>query len=367
MNSGNIFGKQLKIRDYSGFSGSYDTSGFEGQFLEFVRQWNNGTEFFKFHTSGSTGKPKEIDFSRKAIIGSAMLTGRYLGLQPDDTALLCMPLEYVAGKMMLARAIVLDLFLVISKPVANPLKSISEITGIDFAAMTPMQVQECLSDPVTSMQLRNIKCLIIGGGPINPDLEEQLANFPNRVFETYGMTETLTHIAMKKINGSDRSDFFRVLPGIRIGTDSRNCLKIKAPHITDSEIITNDLIELRDDMHFRLLGRADNVINSGGIKIIPEQIEKKLKKHIGKNFIITGEADDRLGERVIMIIEGYTDSESEVISSDSEFKTLNEIFAANLSPYEKPRKVYSVEKLLFTSAGKPVRGNITGLKPINNV
>jgi o-succinylbenzoate---CoA ligase len=319
---------------------------------DFVKQWKSDLEYFTLQTSGSTGKPKQIRVSRQSMIRTAALTGQVLDLKKGDTALLCMPLEFVAGKMMLVRALVLGLNLVAVKPSSNPLKEVSSETIIDFAAMTPMQVQETLKEPATYIKLSKIKKLIIGGAPVNRQLENELQQMPGEIFETYGMTETLTHIALRKINGTKRSESFSVLPGIKISTDNRGCLIIHASHLDDPNVITNDLVEIISPTQFRWLGRADNMINSGGIKIFPEQLEKKLENMIKERFIFTGTPDGKLGEKLVLVIE---------TSTPEKFETLPGLSAENLGSYEKPREVMFLEQFPETSTGKINRREIQKL------
>jgi o-succinylbenzoate---CoA ligase len=313
---------------------------------DFIKQWKSDLEYFTIQTSGSTGKPKQIRVSRQSMIRSAELSGNILDLKKGDTALLCMPLEFVAGKMMLVRALVLGLNLVVVKPSSYPLKDVPTETIIDFAAMTPMQVQETLKEPATFTKLSQIKKLIIGGAAVGRQLEDELQQLQGDIFETYGMTETLTHIALRKINGSKRSEYFSVLPGITISTDNRGCLIVHAPHLDDPDVTTNDLVEIISPTQFRWLGRADNVINSGGIKIFPEQLEKKLESLIKERFIITGLPDIKLGEKVVLVIE---------TSNPARFETLPGLIAKKLGAYEKPREIVFLEKFPKTSTGKIIR------------
>lgn len=319
---------------------------------EFINHWKSELDNFTLQTSGSTGNPKQIKVSRQSLIKSAKLTAKALDLKKGDTALLCMPIEFVAGKMMLVRALVLDLNLVVVKPSSNPLKDLSSETTIDFAAMTPMQVQQILKEPETLSKLSQIKKLIIGGAPVSLQLENDLQQLPGEVYETYGMTETLTHVSLRRINGTQRSEYFEVLHGISISTDNRGCLNIHAPHLDNPNVITNDLVEIISPTQFRWLGRADNVINSGGIKFFPEQIEKKLENIIKSRFIVIGLPDKKLGEKVVLVIE---------TSTQKGYDTLPERIAKKLETYERPRDIMFVEKFPETSTGKIIRSKIQQL------
>jgi o-succinylbenzoate---CoA ligase len=322
------------------------------QLSQFIELWNSGQQVFTLQTSGSTGKPKQIQVSRQSMIRSAELTAEALDLKKDDAALLCMPVEFVAGKMMLVRTLVLDLKLFAVKPSSNPLSQVDDSIQIDFAAMTPMQIMESLKDKDSYKKLLKIKTLIIGGAPVSMQLEQDLQNLPGEVFETYGMTETLTHIALRKINGKNKSDLFTAFPGIRVRTNERGCLVIHAPHLDQPEVVTNDLVDLVDDHSFRWLGRADNVINSGGIKLFPEQVEKKLENIINQRFIITGLPDERLGEKVVLAIEG---------STPMGFKTTTRLINEKLGHYERPREMFILHSFPETVSGKIIRSEVQKL------
>lgn len=319
---------------------------------EFIRQWQSGEESYMLHTSGSTGEPKALMVSRKSMIRSAQLTAQALGLKKGDTALLCMPLEFVAGKMMVVRSLVLGLNLVAVKPSSNPLRLVSTDNPVDFAAMTPMQVHESLNDETSSLILNRIRILIIGGAPVSKELEVKLKSHPGSVYETYGMTETLTHIALRRLNGNEQSEYFKILPGISISTDKRGCLVIQAPHLDQPSVVTNDLVEIIDANQFNWLGRADHVINSGGVKISPEQLEKKLEGKFNNRFVVSSLPDDRLGRKVVLVVEAGPGIKPRI--------NLDEISDC-LLPYEKPREVLFLEKFPETHTGKINRIGIQNL------
>lgn len=319
---------------------------------EFLQQWNFGKESFLFRTSGSTGEPKEITVSSRSMIRSAELSGQALKLKRGETALLCMPLDFVAGKMMVVRSLVLGLKLLSVKPSSNPLKEIGSEIIIDFAAMTPMQVLESLNDPQSFSKLKQIHKLIIGGAPVSADLESKLQNLPGEVYETYGMTETLTHIALRRLNGTEQSEYFKTLPGISIGTDERGCLVIHAPHLDQPDVVTNDLVEIIASNHFRWLGRADHVINSGGIKIFPELVERKLEGKLSHRFIISSLPDQKLGRKVVLVVE--------VKSGIDPGLHLENLYSL-LQPYERPRAVVFLEKFPETFSSKISRIEIQKL------
>jgi len=316
---------------------------------DFIDAWNSSDDFFTLKTSGSTGAPKSIRVSRKSMIHSAELTAAALHLKKGDIALACMPLSFVAGKMMLVRALVLGLDLVVVKPSADPLQALPPAIPVDFAAMTPMQVAATLAQPSSAQKLHFIKKLIIGGAPVSQSLENELQLFAGAAFETYGMTETLTHIALRRINGAERSVFFHALPGINLSSDGRGCLHIHAPHLDKPDLQTNDMVGLMDAKRFRWLGRADNIINSGGIKLFPEQLEKKLEGFISARYIITGLPDERLGQKSVLVIEA--------VASDG-FENIGAIVQNILVGYEKPREILFLKKFPETESGKISRKEI---------
>ncbi len=245
--------------------------------------------------------------------------------------------------MMLVRAMVLGWQLHVVAPEKDALTQYDN--EYDFVAMVPYQVYHCLED------LDKVKKLIIGGGAINNELEQRLQNLTTEVFATYGMTETISHIAVRRVNGLGRTEVFSALPDVKFELDGRNCLVIDAPLISEEKIITNDLVTLHSPTSFKWLGRHDNVINTGGIKIHPEILEEKLSENIDFPFLIASEPDDALGERVILILEK---------KDDAPLPNYSEIFA-RLSAFEKPKKIYTVSKFAYTETGKIKRGDILQL------
>jgi len=297
---------------------------------EFFSEWFSNKKYLTVYTSGSTGKPKPIKLLKDHMINSALATARYFDLDGDDiTALLCMSPKFIAGKMMLVRAIVSGWNLDVIAPTSHLL-----ITRkiYDFVAMVPLQVYNSLED------IHKVKTLIVGGGAVSTDLQEKLKNVRPKVYATYGMTETVTHVAVKKLSQLDGiTNYYEVLPGITVEKDSRNCLVIDAPNISKEKIITNDIVKLIDDKHFCWQGRFDNIINSGGVKIIPEKVEEQLEKVINQRFFIGSIDDEALGKKVILIIEG---DKKEIINFD------------DLDKYEKPKAVFYMEKFEETKSGK---------------
>lgn len=322
----------MKILDFS--TGQFDSLNpeipWEKEILEFWNEWNSPTEFIISKTSGSTGIPKEIQLPKSAMKRGAAMTGKFFGLEEGKSTLLCLPVQFIAGKMMLVRAIELKLKLYCIEPKSK----IDFEEEFYFVPMTPMQVENSLN------VIPKIENLLIGGAPLSDSLRSKLEKIPVKCFESYGMTETITHIALKEIS----EEFFTTLDGISIRKDERDCLVIKTPYF-EEEIVTNDIVELKNISQFKWLGRFDNVINSGGIKILPEQIEQKLKPFIEKAFIITSLPDKTLGQKLILIIEGN--------------RTLNfELRTSNFGKYEIPKEVYFVKEFPRTESGKIIRDKI---------
>lgn len=303
---------------------------FEKPVGDFLLDWFDGKSYIEMHTSGSTGIPKTIRVDKQAMVNSALATGDFFELHAGNKALHCLPVKYVAGKMMLVRAMILGLDLEFVAPSSHPLRNVDG--NFDFAAMVPLQAQNSIAD------LHRIKKLIVGGAKINSALENQLIKLPTQVFETYGMTETISHIAAKSVG----EKAFTVLPNVTISYDDQNCLVIHAPRISDDVIETNDVVELVNENQFIFLGRIDNVINSGGIKLLPEQIEEKLAGKIEPRYFISSKEDKELGEKIILVIEGNS------------FTVDTSIFD-ELDKYEKPKEILFVPKFKETGNGKIIR------------
>lgn len=301
---------------------------------KFISEWLDDNDFITVKTSGSTGIPKEITLQKKHVFNSANATVNYFDLKENTKALLCLHSEYIAGKMMLVRAMTAGWDLRTTSPEKNPLADIEE--KFDFTAMVPYQVFHSLAD------LQKVKKLIIGGGAVSSELERELQKINSKVFATYGMTETISHIAVRPLNGKEKSPIFTALPKVNFSQTESGCLQIHAPEISEETVVTNDVVELLSKTSFKFLGRIDNVINTGGVKVHPEVMEEKLSKHIQQPFFIASEQDEALGERVILIIE----SEKQLQLEDywEAFETL--------SAYEKPKKLYTIPQFVYTDTGK---------------
>ncbi|MES2865072.1 MAG: AMP-binding protein [Bacteroidota bacterium] len=298
---------------------------FEKSIAKFLLEWLNNESFVFVQTSGSTGRPKQIVLEKNAMIASAKATGLFFNLQPATTALLCLSADYIAGKMMLVRAITLGLHLDTIEPNNNPLQN----EKYDFVAMVPMQVSSSLE------QLHLVETLLIGGTKVTYQLAESILKTNCNAFESYGMTETISHIAIKQIGAKE----FTVLPNVTISLDNRNCLVIEALEISSDRIITNDIVEILNEKQFILKGRIDNVINSGGVKIFPEEMEEKLAKYISTRFFISSSLDEKFGEKVILVLEGKPFEIDKSIFSD-------------LSKYQIPKEIIYIDKFVETATHK---------------
>jgi o-succinylbenzoate synthase len=295
-------------------------------------------------TSGSTGIPKEIKIPVENMINSAAMTCTYLGLKPGAVALLCMPGQYIGSIMMIVRTLFAGLNLIVREASGHPLRS--EIAAdIDFAAMTPLQVYNSLAEEVERDRLRHVKCLIIGGGSIDKTIEDELRTFPHPVYSTYGMTETISHIALRRINAPEADDYYTILPDTEISLSSDSTLVIDAPKLSDRAIYTNDVAEILPDGRFRIIGRRDNIINTGGIKIQAESVEEKLRSVLLHPFAISSAPDPKFGEAIVLIVE-----------SDIDISDINTQIPLILTKYERPRHIIPVPRLPRTGNGKIDRG-----------
>ena len=324
------------------FYGTAEQRAFCQELNEFAAEWHSPCPTLRVHTSGSTGTPKEIVVEKGRMRASTLATCRFLGLHAGQTALLCLPLRYIAGKMLAVRAFECGLRLVPVAPCANPLKHLHEAPH--FAAMTPMQVYECLQQPHSRSLLRRIKCLIIGGGAVSKELESILRTFPNGVWSTYGMTETLSHIALRRLSGAEAATAYAALPGVHIATAPDGRLRIDAPAICPTPLTTNDIAEILPDGSFKILGRTDNIICSGGLKFLLEALEEKLAP-LPVPFLLTAIPDARLGQALALIYEG----------ADADTALLIRLCRERLARHEQPRHILRAARLPRTETGKPAR------------
>lgn len=290
---------------------------FEEKVIFFLNEWISSSENVKVQTSGSTGVPKIFEIEKEKMRNSAKMTCNFLGLKESDTALLCLPIEYISGKMMIVRSFERNLKLIIANPSVHPLKNLN--SKVDFCAMTPLQVENSLD------KIHLIKKIIIGGAQVSESLKlkikNKLKNSPSetKIFETYGMSETLSHIALKEIFPHSE-EYFTLFESISITNDERNCLQIFAPQLNSDILHTNDVVELKNDRQFKFLGRLDNVINSGGAKIFPEELEKLVKKEIENEVVFLGINDEVLGQKLIAVVEGEKNDDINTIFKTIQFE-----------------------------------------------
>ncbi len=299
---------------------------------QFLKEWNDDQNDVFVKTSGSTGEPKQITLNKEHMRASARMTIEFLNLKKNGTSLLCLSPTSIAGKMMIVRSMLNDMRLLVVDPSSNPLDTLSD--PIDFCAMVPLQVKACLEQ--SGEKLKNIGTLIIGGAPINNALRNDIVNSEMNAYQTFGMTETISHIAMRKVNKEDLS--YELLPGISMESVD-HAMKVNAPHLGVHGLQTNDLIEVIDQKHFVWLGRRDFVINSGGIKIHPEQVEAKIGGYLQMPFFSYGIHDEKLGEKHILCIEGKDSLDKQV---------LGEL----LNKYEIPKEIYFFKNFNYTYTGK---------------
>ena len=322
-----------------------DLPDFARSAFDFCKSWLQGEQTYAQSTSGSTGVPKSISISRKQMVASAKGTGDFFNIDSNSTLVCCLHPAYIAGKMMLVRAMVWGCKIHLIEPSSNPLKDVEG--GYDFVAMVPLQVQGCLANERSLEKLRTFKNLVIGGAPISTKLKGDLVENGIHAWQTFGMTETVSHIALAEIRNEEL--IYQALPNVELGQDSRGALWIKSEMSGPDPIQTNDLVELRSETSFTWLGRADFVVNSGGIKLFPESIEQKAERILeeifpGTSFFFLGEKDDTLGEKLILILE--------TTESSSRIKILKERLADVLGKYELPKKIYFSPKFVRTESGK---------------
>lgn len=336
-------------------------SDYEKRVLRFCQQWLSGQETFTLNTSGSTGKPKAITITRDQMATSARLTGRALGLRPGDRALVCLSADYIAGLMMLVRGFELGLHLTIISPTSNPLAQFSAEVILDFTAFVPLQLQEILThSPHRVTILNRMKGILVGGAPISIALQAQLQQVTAPIYHTYGMTETVSHIALKRLNGPRASDYFIPFAGVKLGLDERGCLTIKSPLTGGEKLHTNDLVELRPDGSFIWLGRIDNVINTGGMKVQVEKVETALEKFLyqyqngayaGRRFFVGPLRHPRFGQAVVAVIEGQPFDDEKDLSPDTKALIRRQL-SKWLTKHETPQEFYFLKQFSETPTGK---------------
>ena len=305
----------------------------------FLNEWFDASPIITVHTSGSTGVPKELVVRKDRMMQSARLTCEFLNLQAGDTALLCMNLRYIGAMMMVVRSLVAGLNLVVRPASGHPLSDVE--VPLKFAAMVPLQVYNTLRVPAERKRLEHTDILIIGGGAVDDSLEAELKTIPLAAYSTYGMTETLSHIALRRLNGEAASKCYYPFPSVELSLSAENTLIVKAPLICDDVLQTNDIACLCSDGGFTIAGRKDNVINSGGIKIQAEEMENRLQPFIPVPFAVTAVPDPCLGQALTLLIAGKPD-----------IKELENKLQAVLETYYRPKHIFITELIPQTENGK---------------
>jgi O-succinylbenzoic acid--CoA ligase len=322
-------------------------SGFELTTFNFISDWLSGSERFVQNTSGSTGDPKPIVITRNQMIASATLSIAALNLRQGDTALLCISPEYIGGKMMIVRSFLAGMRMIAITPASNPFNVLTDNTPVDFAAMVPYQIHEIIRSSV-ARKLDDVKKIIIGGATLDRQTVSQLHGYRCVFYSTFGMTETISHIALRQLNGRQASENYRTLPGIKISTDERSCLQIEWGQL-GKKITTNDIVEIIDTNTFRWIGRWDNVINTGGVKVIPEKLEEQIDKifnelGIRNAFFVGSVADEALGNKVTLFIEGSLETET--------IEEIKRRISQVIPKMELPRHVIFIQSFVLTENGK---------------
>ncbi|PLW97155.1 MAG: o-succinylbenzoate--CoA ligase [Marinilabiliales bacterium] len=327
-------------------------NAFEKELLAFIIDWFSPSQFINAQTSGSTGKPKEIQLLKKYMMASAVTTNSFFNLKKKDKILLCLPMSFIAGKMMVVRALAGSLDLYFSEPSSKPV-IIDE--QIKFTAMVPLQVSSLLNENIDAIE--NIEKLIIGGAFISGLLFGQLQQIKTQVWQTYGMTETMTHIAIRKLNGAKRQNRYQPLPGVSVKLDQRGCLVVKAKHLGVDELVTNDLADIEKNGTFQILGRVDDVIVSGGLKFNPVEIENKLSGIVSNDFFIGSLDDHELGQKLLLFIEKGGQVERRIFDIWSQLEE-------RLERLEMPKEIIFIGSFARTAAGKTDR--ISTIKEYKN-
>ena len=337
-------------------------NGYEARVLDFCRQWLNGALEFGLRTSGSTGQPQLVQLTRQQLAASAHRTGDYFDLGPDTPVLVCLNCEYVGGLMLLVRGLELNLPMTIVEPQADPLALVPAAADFAFASFVPLQLRAVLAAG-HAPRLNRMRALLVGGAPVESALAREIRRLTVPVYQTYGMTETASHIALRLLNGPHVAPAYRVLPGIAVGQDERGCLTVRADVTQDRLVVTNDRVRLLDEGRaFEWLGRVDFVINSGGVKVQAEKVEQVLEVALAElglphRSFITGQPDARLGEQVTAVLEGPPLPEPQRLK-------LLALLHERLDRYEQPRAFLYAPTFRTTASGKLDRpATLRGLAP----
>ncbi|GAA4384628.1 AMP-binding protein [Hymenobacter koreensis] len=339
------------LQQYPGHAGG-EINGYEARVLDFCRQWLNGAQEFVLTTSGSTGTPQAITLKRSQLTASAQRTVDYLGLGPGHRVLVCLNCEFIGGLMMLVRAFEHQMHVTIVEPVADPFALLPPDLDFDFASFVPLQLRAVLEQG-HAPRLESMKAILIGGAPLDRTLSQAVQTLAVPLYHTYGMTETCSHVALRRLNGPQASEYYRLLPGLHAEQDARGCLALRGD-VTRQELVqTNDLVQFLDNDHsqFQWLGRADFIINSGGVKVPAEKVELVLEVALaelnlnGRRAFVTGLPDERLGQQVAAVVEG------EPLPAEDE-RQLLALLRERLGRYEMPRALHYAPQFAQTASGK---------------
>ncbi|SHN32201.1 O-succinylbenzoic acid--CoA ligase [Cyclobacterium lianum] len=315
--------------------------------FEFCRDWLNGAQRFFMQTSGSTGRPKQIEVNRSQLISSVRATGRFFEVTEGWKLLCCLDVEKIAGKMMLIRAMEWEGEALVQLPTANPLKNVVE-DAFDFVAMVPLQVEACLSEPGSSAVLNQVRNLIVGGAPLSASLRKKMQQLKGNVYQTYGMTETVSHIALANVKNPGPL-IYQALPEVELRIDAGNKLAVKAPMTGNQWVQTQDVVDLISPYSFCWKGRADFIVNSGGVKIHPEEVSEAVSGLVqdcfpGRRYFVSGLPDNKLGQILVLVVEGNPIPERE--------KTFLEHARALLPRFSNPKRILFVSEFKMTQSGK---------------
>lgn len=311
-------------------------NSFDETVLHFLERWHS-QDSFTIHTSGSTGIPKPIVHSKRAMHQSALLTGNYFNFKKGENILLCLPANRIGGIMLIVRAIIWQLKLYTLPPKLK--LDIESLPAMDFASLLPVQAIENFAE------LHHIKNILLGGAALPLHLEKKIQQHKSNFYLSYGMTETLSHIALRKINGKNATLHFTTLPGVSIGIDTDSRLFISASKLGIRKLKTNDIIKILTPTTFEFVGRYDNVINSGGLKINAEAIEKQLAPYVSQSFYIKGIPDAKLGEKVALFIESKQWNAQNLQELEQQIQTIHPKQA-------RPKTIIFQENFAYTPTGK---------------